>query len=1077
MRTARFVVLAAGVAGIALAQSGVAPIGVDAIITLTRDNDARLRPAVRAAPDSARVALARILESAARTVSPDAYIASAQRLGAAYAHAWADSFFVREVQRFSVWPPSSRQTKIRLDSLRIAGADLLASAGPGAAMRAWRESERLARTIQDSAGQGAALGNIGVAHYRAGALDSAEHCLVASRAIAERVGDRRTALNALGTLATIAKDRQEFSRARTLYEQTLARRAAIGDDRGAASDENNLGLIAQELGDTAQARTLFERALKRNRDAARVSVASDNIANLAGLAVLRGEYERAVAGYRTALSIRHEAGERAREASILQDLGRLELRRGRLDDARAALSEAIRIFDASGQPVDAVLARTDLAMAEGAMGNLQSAVSALRAADSIASRDSQPDLLAGIALMRGDLAVEFNASADAERSYRDAARRFRAAGDSGAAVDADQGLALLYLGNRNAAAARPLLASVLSARRASGDRHAAALAQCLSALAIAETGDTARGVRELRQAADLLHRLADSSAEANAIAELAGIEMRAGRAATAEQLYDRAIALARGTARRAVRAELLAGRARVRSARGNIVGTANDLRAAIDISEALAGVLWLPERRAGFRADKWTLYQDLALAELRRGDSSAAFAISEQLRGREMLELLDAGHVSVAHPASALARREQELRRRIVTLERTLQVESGPERVRGFAFRADASGASAEALEAAQREYSEVLVQLHESAPAYGQLVQPQTLDVRAVQARLAADEALLEYLVTDSTAVVFVVRHSSVRAVDLHISRRNLAAAVDFSRSVIDGTAVAASSVAWRAPLQRLYGILIDPVERSGGLQGARTLFIAPHAELHYLPFAALMVPGAGARYLVERFNVAYVPSASVWARLSARRGTASGGDVVGLAPRTDKLPASRDEVNALRTLYGARAKVFTGRAATRTVLARQASSANVIHLATFGVLNKHNPLFSFVELAPDGADDGRLAVHDVFGMQLRAQLVVLSACQTALGSGPLADVPAGDEWVGLSRAFLFAGAHNVMATLWPVQDRAAATLMRTFYEELANNPPLLALSRAQRRAIRDSRPADPPRWAAYTLITGGVN
>jgi CHAT domain-containing protein len=88
---------------------------------------------------------------------------------------------------------------------------------------------------------------------------------------------------------------------------------------------------------------------------------------------------------------------------------------------------------------------------------------------------------------------------------------------------------------------------------------------------------------------------------------------------------------------------------------------------------------------------------------------------------------------------------------------------------------------------------------------------------------------------------------------------------------------------------------------------------------------------------------------------------------------------------------------------------------------LATYGVLNKQNPLFSFVQLAPDSAEDGRLEVHEVFGLHLAADLVVLSACQTGLGSGARADVPPGDDWVGLTRGFLHAGARHVVATCGP--------------------------------------------------------
>jgi CHAT domain-containing protein len=438
-----------------------------------------------------------------------------------------------------------------------------------------------------------------------------------------------------------------------------------------------------------------------------------------------------------------------------------------------------------------------------------------------------------------------------------------------------------------------------------------------------------------------------------------------------------------------------------------------------------------------------------------------------------MLELLTEGRLVVTPPSdTALVGREQDLRHRIAALERTLEEQHGRDRVRGFGFRADASGASRAALDAAQREYTDVSTRLRESAPEYARLVQPITVDVRVVAARLQSDEALVEYLVADSTTIAFVMRRSGLTSIDLGIGRSALASAVDFARETISRHTASSSTELWSAPLQRLHHLLIEPVERSGALRGARTLLIAPHAELHYLPFAALIGRDSARRFLVERYDIAYVPSAALWLRLGDRHSGASSRGVLAFAPRPDALPASRDEVRAIRALYGTDATVLSAASATEAQFHARGGQFSIIHFATYGVLNKQNPLFSFVELAPDAQDDGHLAVHEVFGAALHARLVVLSACQTALSSGALADVPSGDDWVGLVRAFLFAGSDNVLATLWPVRDDASALVMRAFYEELRQHSLAEALALAQRRAIRDRRTSDPANWAAYSLV-----
>ena len=215
--------------------------------------------------------------------------------------------------------------------------------------------------------------------------------------------------------------------------------------------------------------------------------------------------------------------------------------------------------------------------------------------------------------------------------------------------------------------------------------------------------------------------------------------------------------------------------------------------------------------------------------------------------------------------------------------------------------------------------------------------------------------------------------------------------------------------------------------------------------------------------------------PSASVWIALGNRPAGSDGAGVLAFAPRPATLPGSSQEVATIRRLAGAGAQVLTGGAATESAFRRLAPTRRVLHLATYGMLNKQNPLFSFVQLAPDGAEDGRLEVHEVFGLHLAADLVVLSACQTGLGSGALADVPAGDDWVGLTRAFLHAGAQHVMATLWPVDDWATAALMERFYggADVAADP-AGALAEAQRALIALPATAHPFYWAGF-VSTGG--
>jgi CHAT domain-containing protein len=170
----------------------------------------------------------------------------------------------------------------------------------------------------------------------------------------------------------------------------------------------------------------------------------------------------------------------------------------------------------------------------------------------------------------------------------------------------------------------------------------------------------------------------------------------------------------------------------------------------------------------------------------------------------------------------------------------------------------------------------------------------------------------------------------------------------------------------------------------------------------------------------------------------------------------------------------------MLIGSEATEGRFKQLAGDFRVLHLATHGYFNAANPLMSGLELEPDRNDDGMLRVHEILDLPLRADLVTLSACDTALGSGYFAELPVGDEFVGLNRAFLAAGSAAVMATLWQVDDRASVSLMKQFYGRLrvagAARDAASALASAQ-RAQRGSRElAHPYYWAAYVVV-GQIN
>ena len=174
-------------------------------------------------------------------------------------------------------------------------------------------------------------------------------------------------------------------------------------------------------------------------------------------------------------------------------------------------------------------------------------------------------------------------------------------------------------------------------------------------------------------------------------------------------------------------------------------------------------------------------------------------------------------------------------------------------------------------------------------------------------------------------------------------------------------------------------------------------------------------------------------------------------------MAPARSRLRYAPAEARSINALFTPDSRLLIGNGATESQFKRLAGDFGMLHLATHGLFNKVNPLLSGLELEADADNDGLLQVHEVLGLRLNADLVTLSACETGLGSGYFAEVPAGDDFVGMTRAFLAAGSASVVATLWDVDDQASGTLMKRFYGRLKQSVDTESTADSLTRAQRE--------------------
>jgi CHAT domain-containing protein len=335
-------------------------------------------------------------------------------------------------------------------------------------------------------------------------------------------------------------------------------------------------------------------------------------------------------------------------------------------------------------------------------------------------------------------------------------------------------------------------------------------------------------------------------------------------------------------------------------------------------------------------------------------------------------------------------------------------------------------------------------------------------LDV--VRNGLKPNETLVEYHNLEKSIIVWVIRNEGLKGYTLPIARADMDAAVtDFRNAIVRRRATAITYG------DKLYALLIAPL----GLRADDRLIIVPHGALHYLPFQALHGPDG---FLIQRHAIALEPSASVAVQLATReRQVASNLVAFGnptIAPAY-ALPGAEAEVRGIAPLF-ARQEVFLQSSATRVSFRDNAPTGRVLHVATHAEADTIDPLHSRILLAPatqpaDGPDS--LLAKDIYNLKLNnVSLVTLSACETGLGR-----IARGDEILGFTRAFFYAGATSLIVSMWPVADESSALTMRTFYSQLADGHEAIdAMRTAQLAVMQNSQFAHPFFWAPFDLMGG---
>jgi CHAT domain-containing protein/tetratricopeptide (TPR) repeat protein len=577
-------------------------------------------------------------------------------------------------------------------------------------------------------------------------------------------------------------------------------------------------------------------------------------------------------------------------------------------------------------------------------------------------------------------------------------------------------------------------------------------------------------------------------------------------------------------------AEALRRIAEVESSLGNVQGARSDLNAAIELIESVRGRVAGEAFRATYSASKRVFYDSYLDILMRSRADAVALEASERFRMRSFVEMLSEARVDVRQGVDpALLEQEQKLSRQIISGQQALVSASADK------TKANVAAAAQKRLDDLIVKHQEVESDIRAHSPGYAALVHPTPLTLTQIQGLLDSDTLLLEYWLGEKSSYVWAVTQNSVTAYPLQKRELVEKEAVQFNALVTARQPVAGDTPGRRqmrvkradeqyAPRAASFGrMLLGPV--AAHLKTKRVLIVADGA-LHYVPFAALPAPAVGRNrpsecpssgcLLIHQHEVASLPSVTVLRALRDRKSKQSvatktvavfadpvferedprvGSKTVAVAAHPaalalryleremrdvgfngalSRLSASREEAKAIVAAdsSGRSLLALDFEANRDRVMDSTLKDYRIVHFATHGFIDNTHPELSGLVLSLVGRNgvpqDGFLRLHEIYNLQLPADLVVLSACNTALGKQVN-----GEGLIGLTRGFMYAGASRVMATLWKVDDEAAAEEMAKLYRNLfvRGKAPAAALRDAQLEMLKSTRWGAPYYWSAFTL------
>lgn len=864
-------------------------------------------------------------------------------------------------------------------------------------------------------------------------LDSFQKAAVLFHEVGDLAGEGRC-LNGVGALF---KDLGEPGKAIGPLEQALALRRATRDIRGEAITLTTLGPVYQSLGRPEEARSYLNRALSLIRWTNDRAREGQVLFNLGEIAFVTGDLPSALKRFEEALEIAREEGDPFEELKCIDLLGQTSIQAGRLHEGLSLCQQALKLAQEMGNPIAISCSLHGMGLAYCELGQTEQALKAF------------------------EVSLEFD----------------KRTGATGMSPETLSSIAYICLQSEELRPrAAMCLEEALSLARESGDTYGLADALLTHAHLCLSLNRLEEAQQSLTEATSLAKKSGSLTKEATILTYLGSLHREETRTAEAMDEMRRAVALYRQAGNRPGEARALHNLATIFDEGGEKEEAFKYFEAATRVFDSLRLETGGEHRISYFDKrevqNTYKVYASrLTEAFRERSDpryAERAFHVSERRRTRALREFLQNRLLSgPAADGEGLLEEWSRASARLQATRSALDDRELPDEVRARLLQEQ------EDLQDERLRLEEGFFRLD---PRHAGLARLDAVTMQQVRDEiLGPDEALLEYSLHLDRTLLWIITHESFETFKLP--------GVSEVRALVSQLrkAVTVRDPDLHRISNRLYAAILEPArERIEG----KDLIVVPDDTLLILPFQLLVTdPDArtgGASFLGRQHVIRYAPSATVLTVLkSAAPRPAQSLDLAAFAPvdfpglparQGGRLPYSRAEVESISALFPAgRTQTYIGRAARKSsALSPSIETARFLHFATHGLLDVIRAESSALLLRDEDGRPVPLHAGEIANLRLQADLVVLSACESGLGAASH-----GEGILGLTRAFFYAGANAVCASLWSVYDDSTAELMKNFYQKVVDGlQPAKALQKAQIELMDSPLGRSPIEWAPFILI-----